>query len=130
YRDIAMAAAMVEGRYTDNRVSFDVNPTSRSILETLARENWLGHLLHAGARLHQAGCNGCIGMGQAPASGRNSLRTVPRNFPARSGTKEDSVFLCSPETAVASALNGKITDPRPLDFAYPQVHNLDNAVIS
>jgi len=55
---------------------------------------------------------GCIGMGQAPATGRNSLRTMPRNFPGRSGTKEDSVWLCSPETAAASALTGVITDPR------------------
>src|SRR5699024_7766903 len=89
-----------------------------------------GQLIASGARIHQAGCNGCIGMGQAPASGRNSLRTVPRNFPARSGTKEDSVFLCSPETATASALQGEITDPRTLDFAYPQVHNPDNPVIN
>jgi aconitate hydratase len=72
----------------------------------------LSHLLQAGGRLHQAGCNGCIGMGQAPASGRNSLRTTPRNFPGRSGTREDAVFLCSPETAAASALTGRITDPR------------------
>jgi aconitate hydratase len=71
-------------------------------------------LVAAGARLHQAGCNGCIGMGQAPATGQNSLRTVPRNFPGRSGTKEDRVWLCSPETAAASALAGKITDPRSL----------------
>ena len=60
-------------------------------------------------------------MGQAPASGRNSLRTVPRNFPGRSGTKEDSVFLCSPETATASALTGTITDPRDLGMPYPKV---------
>ena len=57
---------------------------------------------------------GCIGMGQAPAIGRNSLRTVPRNFPGRSGTDEDSVWLCSPETAAAAALTGQITDPRDL----------------
>ena len=69
--------------------------------------------------MHQAGCNGCIGMGQAPATGRISLRTVPRNFPGRSGTKEDQVYLCSPETAAASALTGVITDPRMLDMAYP-----------
>ena len=60
-------------------------------------------------------------MGQAPASGRNSLRTVPRNFPGRSGTREDSVFLCSPETAAASALTGVITDPRTLGMTYPNV---------
>src|SRR6185436_17364436 len=81
----------------------------------------LQQLIRAGARLHQAGCNGCIGMGQAPATGRISLRTVPRNFPGRSGTEEDSVYLCSPETATASALKGKITDPRTLDIPYPKV---------
>jgi aconitate hydratase len=74
--------------------------------------------------LHQTGCNGCIGMGQAPATGRISLRTVPRNFPGRSGTKEDQVYLCSPETATASALSGVITDPRSLPMAYPQLTEL------
>jgi aconitate hydratase len=81
----------------------------------------MSHLIHAGARLHQAGCNGCIGMGQAPASGKVSLRTVPRNFPGRSGTIDDQVYLCSPETAVASALMGVITDPRELGMLYPRV---------
>src|SRR5699024_10697419 len=75
---------------------------------------WLASLVGAGARIHQSGCLGCIGMGQAPASGRNSLRTMPRNFPGRSGTEEDSVWLCSPETAAAAALTGRITDPRTL----------------
>jgi aconitate hydratase len=81
----------------------------------------MSHLIHAGARLHQAGCNGCIGMGQAPATGKVSLRTVPRNFPGRSGTKDDQVYLCSPETAAASALTGVITDPRQLGVSYPKV---------
>ncbi|MBV8093287.1 MAG: aconitate hydratase, partial [Acetobacteraceae bacterium] len=112
YRDIAIAAQMVRGRQVHDRVSFDINPSSRQVLENLIAGGLLTDLVHAGARLHQAGCNGCIGMGQAPASGRNSLRTVPRNFPGRSGTREDSVFLCSPETAAASALTGRITDPR------------------
>ena len=75
----------------------------------------------SGARIHQSGCMGCIGMGQAPAVGRNSLRTMPRNFPGRSGTDEDSVWLCSPETAAAAALTGRITDPRDLDMDYPKV---------
>ena len=60
-----------------------------------------------------------LGMGQAPATDRISLRTVPRNFPGRSGTKEDKVCLVSPETAAASALMGVITDPRTLDMDYP-----------
>jgi aconitate hydratase len=110
-RDFAIAAAMVGGRQTADRVSFDVNPTSREILADLTKMGAVTDLVMAGARIHQAGCMGCIGMGQAPATGRNSLRTMPRNFPGRSGTKEDSVWLCSPETAAASALSGVITDP-------------------
>ena len=81
----------------------------------------MAKLIRAGGRIHQAGCNGCIGMGQAPANERISLRTVPRNFPGRSGTKEDLVYLCSPETAAASALTGVITDPRRLGIDYPRV---------
>ncbi|HEY7053477.1 MAG TPA: aconitate hydratase [Mycobacterium sp.] len=111
-RDFAIAAAMVAGRQTAPQVSFDVNPTSREILADLTSMGATAQLVIAGARIHQAGCMGCIGMGQAPATGRNSLRTMPRNFPGRSGTKEDSVWLCSPETAAASALTGVITDPR------------------
>jgi len=111
-RDFAVAAAMVAGRQTAPAVSFDVNPTSREILADLTKMGATTDLVIGGARIHQAGCMGCIGMGQAPASGRNSLRTMPRNFPGRSGTKEDSVWLCSPETAAASALTGVITDPR------------------
>lgn len=119
-RDLAVPAMMVSGSQIHDRVSFDINPTSRQILENLSEMGLLVPLLHAGARLHQTGCNGCIGMGQAPASGRISLRTVPRNFPGRSGTKEDSVYLCSPETAAASALKGEITDPRTLNLSYPR----------
>jgi aconitate hydratase len=111
-RDFAIAAAIVAGRQTAPQVSFDVNPTSREILADLTKMGAMTQLVIAGARIHQAGCMGCIGMGEAPASGRNSLRTMPRNFPGRSGTKEDSVWLCSPETAATSALTGVITDPR------------------
>ena len=121
YRDFAITAQMVKGRRVPGSVSFDINPTSRQLLEELVAEGEISHLIHAGARLHQAGCNGCIGMGQAPASGKVSLRTVPRNFPGRSGTKEDLVYLCSPETATASALTGVITDPRELGIPYPKV---------
>lgn len=120
FRDFALPALMVDGRQVHGRVSFDINPTSRQILENLTTKGFLEKLIHAGARIHQAGCNGCIGMGQAPATGKISLRTVPRNFPGRSGTKEDQVYLCSPETAAASALTGVITDPRTLDMPYPR----------
>ncbi|TMW72793.1 aconitate hydratase [Alteribacter natronophilus] len=121
YRDFAVAAEIVKGSKTASGVSFDINPASRQILTDLINEGHLTSLIASGGRIHQAGCNGCIGMGQAPATGRNSLRTTPRNFPGRSGTKEDSVFLCSPETAAASALRGKITDPRTLDQPYPEI---------
>ncbi|ARN81221.1 aconitate hydratase [Methylocystis bryophila] len=121
WRDFAIAAEIVRGHRVPPDVSFDVNPTSRQVLQALIADGRLGALLAAGARIHQTGCNGCIGMGQAPAIGRNSLRTTPRNFPGRSGTEEDAVFLCSPETAAASALAGKIVDPRTLSTPYPRL---------
>ncbi|WP_199431670.1 aconitate hydratase [Qaidamihabitans albus] len=113
-RDFAVAAYMVRGRQTNDAVSFDVNPSSREIFADLTKMGATFDLISAGARIHQAGCMGCIGMGQAPAVGHNSLRTFPRNFPGRSGTKEDRVWLCSPETATAAAMTGVITDPRDL----------------
>ncbi|MEC3954105.1 aconitate hydratase [Nocardia sp. CDC153] len=138
-RDFAMAAAMVSGRQTVPQVSFDINPTSREILTDLTLMGATADLVAAGARIHQAGCMGCIGMGQAPATGRNSLRTMPRNFPGRSGTKEDAVWLCSPETAAASALTGVITDPREwartvgMDYPkldLPQRHSVNTAMFA
>ncbi|MCC5906777.1 MAG: aconitate hydratase [Balneolaceae bacterium] len=132
YRDFWIASEIVKGRRVHDNVSLDINPTSRQIIENMVKNGVMLHLIQSGARIHQAGCNGCIGMGQAPASGRNSLRTVPRNFPDRSGTKEDSVFLCSPETAAASALTGKITDPRNLEklygMKYPTYHEPEDYI--
>jgi aconitate hydratase len=119
-RDFAITALITDGEKVHDRVSLDINPTSRQILENLIAMGLIQKLIHAGARLHQAGCNGCIGMGQAPATGRISLRTVPRNFPGRSGTKEDAVYLCSPETAAVSALTGVITDPRTMKMKCPR----------
>ena len=138
-RDFAVAAAMVRGRQTDRSLSFDVNPTSRQILTDLTRTGSTTDLIAAGARIHQSGCLGCIGMGQAPAVGQNSLRTFPRNFPGRSGTEEDSVWLCSPETAAASALTGAITDPRDLareldlprpDLRLPEQHSVNTRMLT
>ena len=137
-RDFAIAAAMVAGRQTAPEVSFDINPTSREILADLTKMGATTALVIGGARIHQAGCMGCIGMGQAPATGRNSLRTMPRNFPGRSGTRADRVWLCSPETAAASALTGRITDPR--DWArdaqteypklnLPEKHSVNTAML-
>jgi aconitate hydratase len=124
-RDVAIVAAITKGRQSHPGMSFDVNPSSRQILQDLTKMGATFDLISAGARLHQSGCMGCIGMGQAPANGTNSLRTMPRNFPGRSGTQEDSVYLCSPETAAAAALTGTITDPRDLrglfDMEYPEL---------
>jgi len=121
WRDFAICAEMVRGKSVPPTISFDVNPSSREVLQMLLDDHRLAALVSAGARIHQTGCNGCIGMGQAPAIGRNSLRTTPRNFPGRSGTKEDAVFLCSPETAAASALAGRIADPRKIGIPYPEL---------
>ena len=124
-RDFAIVAAITKGRQSHPGLSFDVNPSTRQILQDLTKMGATFDLIAAGARLHQSGCMGCIGMGQAPANGRISLRTMPRNFPGRSGTREDSVYLCSPETAAAAALTGMITDPRDLPkllgLEYPEL---------
>jgi len=138
-RDFWIASAIVKDNSIHPDVSFDVNPTSRQIMQNMIENKAFGNLIKAGARFHQSGCMGCIGMGQAPASGTISLRTMPRNFPDRSGTKDDQVHLCSPETAAASALLGKITDPRNLEkefnmkypkFEYPtyEIINTDMLV--
>ncbi|WP_413999043.1 aconitate hydratase [Flavobacterium sp. W1B] len=114
-RDFWIVSQIVKGKAVSPDVSLDINPSSRQMLESLTDMGALGPLIVAGARLHQSGCMGCIGMGQAPATNTISLRTMPRNFPGRSGTLDDKIYLCSPETAAASALVGKITDPRELE---------------
>ncbi len=119
-RDLLVVAKTLENREVNLDVSFEINPGSRQVLENMAAMGDIQTLIHAGARIHQAGCLGCIGMGQAPATNTISLRTFPRNFPGRSGTKNDQVYLCSPEVAVAAAITGKITDPRELG-EYPSL---------
>lgn len=127
-RDFAIAGRIVNEQKVHPRVSMDIIPSSRQILQNIAKTGELGMLIASGARIHQAGCNGCIGMGQAPPTGKISLRTVPRNFPGRSGTKGDQVYLCSPETAAAASLTGVITDPRTLDMAYPKYEEPDTLI--
>jgi aconitate hydratase len=123
YRDFMVAAKIVEGRTRNPNVSFEINTGSRQTLDNVLEAGGITALVEAGARVHESGCLGCIGMGQAPATGTVSLRTFPRNFKGRSGTRDDQVYLCSPETAAASALTGKITDPRtlgePPEIPYP-----------
>jgi len=114
YYDLAIVSEALKGKNIHADVSFEINPGSKQVIENLEENGLLKNIVKAGSRIHQSGCLGCIGMGQAPATNSISLRTVTRNFPGRSGTKNDQVYLCSPQTAVASALSGKITDPREL----------------
>jgi aconitate hydratase len=125
FRDLMIAAKMLENRRVHPDTSFHVNPGSRQVLENVYRAGGLLAFLTSGARVHEPGCQGCIGMGQAPGTGEVSLRTFPRNFPGRSGTKDDKIYLCSPETATAAALTGVITDPRDLskEMRYPRVED-------
>jgi aconitate hydratase len=123
FRDLMIAAKMLEGRRVHPDTSFHVNPGSRQVLENVYQAGGLLTFLTSGTRVHEPGCQGCIGMGQAPGTGEVSLRTFPRNFPGRSGTKDDKVYLCSPETATAAALKGVIIDPRDLskEMKYPHI---------
>jgi len=120
FRNFMVVAKAVEGRHCHPDVSFEINPGSSQVLLNVAEAGGVTDLILSGARIHQSGCLGCIGMGQAPATGSVSLRTFPRNFPGRSGTFPDQVYLCSPQTAVAAAIFGKISDPRALG-EYPKV---------
>jgi aconitate hydratase len=124
FRDLMITAGAVKGKHCHTDVSFEINPGSSQVLLNVDDAGGTADLILAGARIHQSGCLGCIGMGQAPATGTVSLRTFPRNFPGRSGTRGDRVYLCSPETAVAAAIFGKITDPRELG-EYPLVKDPD-----
>jgi predicted aconitate hydratase len=131
YRDLMVATRIVADKHVAHDLSFHVNPGSRQVLENVADNSGVMPLLLAGTRIHQSGCLGCIGMGQAPGTDQVSLRTFPRNFPGRSGTKGDQVYLCSPETAAASALKGVITDPRELaaEMDYPQIREPEKYIV-
>ncbi|MBW2092247.1 MAG: aconitate hydratase, partial [Deltaproteobacteria bacterium] len=129
YRDLMTIAGVVDGKTIHERISCEINPGSRQVLENIISNGGLMKLVQAGARIQQPGCFGCIGIGQAPASGTVSLRTFTRNFPGRSGTENDQVYLCSPETAAAAALTGRIIDPRDLGD-YPKVVLPDRFVIN
>ena len=127
-----VAAKILAGRQVYPDVSFNVNPGSRQVTENVYQAGGLMDFLSAGARIHEPGCQGCIGMGQAPGTGEVSLRTFPRNFPGRSGTKNDQIYLCSPETAAAAGLKGAITDPRDLakEMAYPRIQDPEKYLVN
>jgi len=131
FRDMMTVCRILDGRRVARHLAFHVNPGSRQVLENVADQGGIMMLLLAGAQIHQSGCLGCIGMGQAPGTDQISLRTFPRNFPGRSGTKGDQVYLCSPETAAAAGLFGVVTDPRELGklLPWPAVQNPEQYVI-
>jgi len=114
YRDLMTAAQVLDGRTVHPDVELGIAPGSRAVLEGVCRSGGLASLVRAGARVLECACGPCIGLGFSPAEGAVSLRTFNRNFPGRSGTRGDRVYLVSPETAVAAALTGEITDPREL----------------
>ena len=131
--DLSMAAAMLKGRTVDPTVSMSVSPGSKQVLQMLTRSGALTDILASGARLLECACGPCIGMGFSPNSGGVSLRTFNRNFLGRSGTADGQVYLVSPETAVASALTGHITDPTTLgkapEITLPDTFTIDDSAI-
>ncbi len=114
YEDLAIVAEVLRDKTISPDVFMTVTPGSKQILDTIADSGAYQTLIAAGARMLEPACGPCVGMGQAPPSGSVSVRTFNRNFPGRSGTDDDQVYLCSPTTAAATALRGVITDPRDL----------------
>ena len=131
--DLLKVAAMLKGKTIHPSVSLSVSPGSRQVLTMLSNCGALSDILASGARVLECACGPCIGMGFSPNSGGVSLRTFNRNFLGRSGTKDGQVYLVSPETAVASALTGYITDPttiaEPLEITMPDKFLINDSAV-
>lgn len=131
--DMLKVAALLKGKVIDPSVSLSISPGSKQVLAMLADCGALTDIISSGARLLECACGPCIGMGFSPNSAGVSLRTFNRNFEGRSGTKDGKVYLVSPETAVAAALTGEITDPRLLgkmpEIKMPDAFRLDDSAI-
>ena len=112
YQDLLKVASLLKGKKISEEVSLSVSPGSKQVLTMLSSSGALNDIISSGARILECACGPCIGMGFSPNSAGVSLRTFNRNFLGRSGTKDAGVYLVSPETAVAAALTGEITDPR------------------
>jgi aconitate hydratase len=121
FMDLMSVARILNGKKIHPEVSLTVTPGSKQVYEMIARNGALSDLISAGARILESACGPCIGMGQAPPSHAISIRTMNRNFPGRSGTPEDRVYLASPYVAAACALRGIITDPRKLGARPPRI---------
>jgi len=133
FRELMVVAKMLEGKTVPEHVSLNITPGSKQVLRMLADNGALTHIIAAGARILESTCDGCIGMGSSPGTGVHSVRSYNRNFPGRSGTKDDLVYLVSPETAAATALNGNLTDPREMgeypDVPWPESFLIDDSMI-
>jgi len=133
YHDLMVSAAMLKGRKVHPEVSLTISPGSRQVLEMITKNGALSDMITAGARIIEVACGPCIGMGQAPPSGGVSVRSFNRNFEGRSGTADAQVYLVSPETAIATAINGVISDPRdfgdPIVIKYPKSFIIDDSMI-
>ena len=131
--DLLKVAAMLKGKTIHPSVSLSVSPGSRQVLTMLSNCGALSDILASGAWVLECACGPCIGMGFSPNSGGVSLRTFNRNFLGRSGTKDGQVYLVSPETAVASALTGYITDPtttnEPLEIQMPEKFLINDSAV-
>ena len=131
--DMLKVAAILKGKVIDKTVSMSVSPGSKQVLSMLADSGALADILASGARLLECACGPCIGMGFSPNSAGVSLRTFNRNFEGRSGTADGQVYLVSPETAVASALTGYITDPTTLgampEIDFPEAFKIDDSAV-
>ncbi|MCW4001399.1 MAG: aconitate hydratase [Candidatus Bathyarchaeota archaeon] len=128
-RDLKIVSALLKGKTVSENTSLTVSAGSRQVMVNLASSGELESIIQSGARILENGCGPCIGIGQAPTSGGVSLRTFNRNFKGRSGTQDAKVYLVSPETAVAAALTGKITDPRKLG-GFPEIQMPSRFLIS
>jgi predicted aconitate hydratase len=128
YVEMMTVAHVLKGKKIHPDVTMAINPGSKQVLETVARDGSIYHIIASGARLLESGCQGCIGMGSAPGTDWVSIRSFNRNWPGRSGTKDDKVYLTSPEVCVACAVTGKITDPRDLG-EYPNIPWPDRFVV-
>ena len=123
YRDIMLVASLLKGKKVAPNVAFGVACGSRQVLEMIGRNGALADIISSGARILETACGFCIGNSMAPKTDAISVRTTNRNFFGRSGTPTASVYLTSPETAVAAALSGKLVDPREVfkDNEYPKI---------
>ena len=132
--DMLKVAALLKGKTIDPTVSLSISPGSKQVLTMLADCGALSDIIASGARVLECACGPCIGMGFSPNSAGVSLRTFNRNFEGRSGTADARVYLVSPETAVAAALTGEISDPRLLgempEVIMPEAFKInDNAIL-